>query len=207
MNAKDLSQLSQEELQNLLAAVAIYIGVFIFYKAFKYIWFSIQLWTIGVRTGSKGYAWMAWFPVFRTYLIARSCGKPWWFIFWLLLYVPSHLFIIFLFVENFIDMVETGVKVARGDIFGFLSELIGEDYSEAYQLMTAVSIRISTPLLLYAALARKCKRSELWSLVINLLPFLNLVAIWWIRLGSRKLMVTVSGDAPDQTVNDVGTMS
>ncbi len=190
MNSQEPVVPTFEEILPLLLAITIYVILFVVYKTFKYVWFSIHISAISRKLNRPKLMWMAWVPVLRSAQIAMLGKRPWWFLFWVVLYIPSHLFILFLFVENLNDMVQTGVKIAHGDILGFLSELIGEDYTEAYLLITAVSIRLCMPLLLYARLANECNRSELWAIVIRLVPLLNIFGKIWLRLGAGKSIAT-----------------
>jgi hypothetical protein len=187
---------NQEELESILLAIASYVIVFIVYKLFKYLFFSVQLMAISRKFGKQKSAWMAWIPGFRTLLIAMLGKRTWWILVWMMLYIPSQLFVIFLFIDNLNDMIETGVKIAHGDILGFLNELIGEDYSEAYLLSLAVTIRTSVPLLLYSRLAQECNRSELWAIPIRIIPIFNLIGVFWLRIGAKDLTIEANTDKP-----------
>jgi hypothetical protein len=200
MNSQETVNPFFEELLPILLAIAIYVILLVAYKVFKYIWFSIHLSAISKKLNRPKLMWMAWVPILRMAQIAMLGKRPWWFLVWFILYIPSHLFILYLFVENLNDMVETGVKIAHGDILGFLGELISEDYSEAYQLITAVSIRLCMPLLLYARLANECNRSELWAIPIRLVPFVNIFGILWLRLGAGKSLASSRLNEETETV-------
>lgn len=187
MAPNQLSSSEQEQLQAILFAIATYVFLFGFYKLFRYIWFSIQLMAIANKLDRPKIAWMAWVPGFRAFQIALLGKRPMWIVAWIVVYIPSQIIIIYLFLENLNDMIETGVKIAHGDILGFLSELIGEDYTEAYLLSIAVAFCTSVPLLLYARLAQVCNRSELWSIPIRMIPIVNLVGMLWLRWGAGNI--------------------
>jgi hypothetical protein len=178
------SQANEQQVQELLYAFSAVIFLFFIYKLVKYIWFSVQLMVISRKLNRPNIAWMAWFPVLRTFQVAILGKRPLWILAWIFLYVPSLIFMVFLFIENVHDIIESGEKIAKMDIVGLLIDLSGVAYGESILLAITVIINMSIPLLLYARLSQECNRDELWSIPIRMIPIVNLFAIIWLRWGA-----------------------
>ena len=185
MTAKEFQELWPILLAAASAATAL-VAFFIFYQTVSYIFISLQLQRVAQYSGKRYFAWMAWLPGFRQFMMFMVSGKPQWFLLWLFLFLPAQLGITYLFLENIYDLTQTSIDISELDIVGFITEMTFEDYWEAYMLSFLVAIRTAVLVIMYHSLSIACNRSPIWLLVVIFIPLLNLIPYYLYATGMKK---------------------